>query len=146
MLTRIDARTMGTALGALALTIVLGAGTLQLTSGWTLPPSISKTIPIPQMVELPGGTFQMGSPPDEPFREENELLHEVTVAPFAIARTEVTVRQFRAFVEETGYDASDGCFRRDETTSEWNLDPEANWDNPGFFPVRRASGDLRDLE
>ncbi|WP_202949006.1 SUMF1/EgtB/PvdO family nonheme iron enzyme [Thalassospira profundimaris] len=39
---------------------------------------------------------------DRIYREETEI-HQVTVSPFAISRTEITNAQFREFVEETGY-------------------------------------------
>lgn len=53
-----------------------------------------------ELILLDGGTFQMGS--DQYYREEGPV-REVTVSPFMIGRTEVTVAEFRAFVEETGY-------------------------------------------
>ena len=55
---------------------------------------------LPEFVELSGGTFLMGE--DRIYREETEI-HQVTVSPFAISRTEITNAQFREFVEETGY-------------------------------------------
>ncbi len=39
---------------------------------------------------VPGGKFQMGSPPDEANRNDDELQHWVTLDPFLIARTECT--------------------------------------------------------
>jgi formylglycine-generating enzyme required for sulfatase activity len=53
-----------------------------------------------EMVSIPGGAFWMGrdsGPPDE------SPMHEVTVAPFQMDATEVTVGQFAAFVKATGY-------------------------------------------
>jgi formylglycine-generating enzyme len=52
------------------------------------------------MVALPGGTFRMGS--DRHYPEEAPA-HSVAVSPFRIDRTPVTNRQFRRFVEATGY-------------------------------------------
>ena len=52
------------------------------------------------MVWLSGGAFQMGS--DRHYPEEAPV-HRVTVSPFWIDRTPVTNRQFRQFVEATGY-------------------------------------------
>ena len=52
------------------------------------------------MVEIPGGTFTMGS--DRHYPEEAPA-HRVSVAPFLIDATPVTNRQFRAFVQATGY-------------------------------------------
>jgi sulfatase modifying factor 1 len=52
------------------------------------------------MVELPGGTFRMGS---GRFYPEERPVREVTVGPFAIDRHPVTVAEFRRFVKETGH-------------------------------------------
>jgi formylglycine-generating enzyme required for sulfatase activity len=49
---------------------------------------------------IPGGTFRMGS--DHHYPEEAPI-HRVTVARFWMDRTPVTNRQFRKFVEDTGY-------------------------------------------
>jgi formylglycine-generating enzyme len=55
---------------------------------------------ITDMVQVPGGTFRMGS--DKHYPEEAPE-HQVTVLPFRIDATPVTNRQFRQFVEATGY-------------------------------------------
>jgi formylglycine-generating enzyme required for sulfatase activity len=52
------------------------------------------------MVRLPGGTFLMGS--DRHYPEEAPV-HRVAVSPLWIDLTPVTNRQFRQFVEATGY-------------------------------------------
>ena len=52
------------------------------------------------MVLVPGGTFLMGS--DRHYPEEAPA-HRVTVDGFWMDRTPVTNRQFRRFVEDTGY-------------------------------------------
>ena len=53
-----------------------------------------------EMVELPGGTFRMGS---DRFYPEERPVREVMVGPFAIDRHAVTVAEFRRFVKETGH-------------------------------------------
>ncbi|MBI3993133.1 MAG: ergothioneine biosynthesis protein EgtB [Candidatus Lambdaproteobacteria bacterium] len=54
---------------------------------------------------IPGGEFQLGAMPDEPFLFDNEKwAHPVAVAPFRMARTPVTNAQFADFVAEGGYD------------------------------------------
>ncbi|MGP0066585.1 MAG: SUMF1/EgtB/PvdO family nonheme iron enzyme, partial [Isosphaeraceae bacterium] len=45
--------------------------------------------------------FHMGSPDDEPWRVNNEGRKIVRVRPFDIATTEVTVGQFRRFLDQT---------------------------------------------
>jgi formylglycine-generating enzyme required for sulfatase activity len=106
------------------------------------------------MVSLPGGTFLMGS--DDGYPEERPV-REVTVAPFRIDRTEVTNRQFAAFVAASGYvtlaertpDAKDypdadpsmlvpgsavftapGSNERASELSWWRYVPGANWNRP----------------
>ena len=80
----------------------------------------------PDMVWLSGGTFRMGS--DRHYPEEAPA-HHVTVAPFRIDRTPVTNRQFRRFVEATGY----------VTVAE--LVPDAK-DYPGALPHMLKPGSL----
>ena len=46
-------------------------------------------------VHLPGGCFDMGSPADEPDRDDNERLHRVCVKPFALGKYEVSHAEFR---------------------------------------------------
>lgn len=56
----------------------------------------------PMMVVIPGGRFLMGSPPDEPERQENERQHEVEVAPFALGKYAVTFEEYDCFAIATG--------------------------------------------
>ncbi len=49
------------------------------------------------VVSLPGGCFQMGSPPNEPGHYNNETLHLVCLNPFSITRREITNQDFRRF-------------------------------------------------
>lgn len=55
------------------------------------------------MVAIPGGKFQMGSPDDEQFRKPDEgPLRPVTVSKFFMAKTEVTWNEYMAFFRATG--------------------------------------------
>ncbi len=78
------------------------------------------------MMWLSGGTFWMGS--DRHYPEEAPA-HRVTVGPFWIDRTPVTNRQFRRFVEATGY----------VTVAEIAPDPK---DYPGALPHMLQPGSL----
>ncbi len=91
-----------------------------------------------KLVMIPAGEFLMGSPPSEELRMEDERQHRVRITrPFYLSVHEVTVGQFRQFVEETGYRTD---AERDEgrhfalDTSRWKPDPGApySWRNPGF--------------
>jgi len=76
----------------------------------------------PELVVIPAGTFTMGSPPGEEGRSDDEgPQREARVGRFALGRTEVTVGQFRAFVEASGHDAG-SC----------NYPANASWRDPGF--------------
>ncbi|MDR2484547.1 MAG: formylglycine-generating enzyme family protein, partial [Treponema sp.] len=53
--------------------------------------------PVPAgFVKIPGGTFMMGSPADEPGRASNETQHQVTVGSFYMGRYAVTQAEWRA--------------------------------------------------
>ncbi len=59
----------------------------------------------PGMVVIAAGSFEMGSPRGEDGHRSNEARQHVVrfVRGFAMARTETTVAQFRAFIEATEY-------------------------------------------
>lgn len=61
--------------------------------------------PVPEVVVVPIGNFQMGSPADEPGRSANEgpLQTIRFTRGFALSRTEITVGQFAAFVAATNF-------------------------------------------
>jgi iron(II)-dependent oxidoreductase len=57
---------------------------------------------------VPGGTLVLGASRGEPFVFDNEKwAHEVTVAPFSIARAPVTESEFAAFADDGGYRRDD---------------------------------------
>jgi formylglycine-generating enzyme len=66
----------------------------------TMRPTLQSRTAPPDMARIEGGTFRMGS--DRHYPEEAPV-HRVTVDSFWIDRTPVTNRQFRRFVEATGY-------------------------------------------
>ena len=59
----------------------------------------------PRMVVIPAGEFTMGSPAAEAERgvDEGPQRQVLIAQPFALGRSEVTVAEFRRFVEESGY-------------------------------------------
>ena len=59
---------------------------------------------VPALVDIPGGTFTMGTDELIGYPADGEgPAHPVTVDPFRIARAPVTNAQFAAFAEATGY-------------------------------------------
>ena len=80
----------------------------------------------PEMVVVPPGTFRMGAESnDEEGRSSERPVHEVQIEAFALGRTEVTRRQFAAFVAATRRGAEDGCISVGQ--SEGESDNEASW-------------------
>ena len=79
----------------------------------------------PEMVVAPPGKFIMGSEDavsDRPMGPP----HEVRIAqPFALGKFEVTNRQYKDFVDATGYEMSKGC--RGNIKGEWTDNPLAHW-------------------
>ena len=90
----------------------------------------------PEMVAIPAGSFEMGSPSNEAGRGDAEgPIHRVNVPAFALGRTHVTRGQFAAFVNETGYDAGQECV----TFEGGKIEKRSgrNWRDPGY---RQADG------
>ena len=83
------------------------------------------------MVYFAGGNFMMGA---ETGLSNEKPVHQVTVKPFYIDRTPVTVADFRRFIKSTGYitDAENfgdaGVFNFQK--NEWELVSGATWDHP----------------
>jgi formylglycine-generating enzyme required for sulfatase activity len=56
-----------------------------------------------QFVAIPGGTFQMGSPENEPYRREDEgPVRTVKVSPFWMGRFEVSWREYEVYIAQRG--------------------------------------------
>jgi formylglycine-generating enzyme required for sulfatase activity len=84
----------------------------------------------PELVVIPAGSFKMGTPEGAYERLDREGP-QITITfeePFAMGRFEVTVGQFRAFAQETGYEPTPGCRIWNEM---WTDSPIHGWQNPG---------------
>ena len=104
----------------------------------------------PEMVVITGGVFTMGSPADEANRDgDEEPVHRVTIQPFALARCEVTVGEFRRFIMDraaqgapyvTTAEGADslGCYTVAPGESEIKPRKDANWHAPGFPQTETA--------
>ena len=55
-----------------------------------------------EMVRVPAGTYQMGGKSDQADKDEFPR-HQVEISAFLLDKTEVTNRQFLAFIDATGY-------------------------------------------
>ena len=93
----------------------------------------------PAMVAIRPDRFLMGSPENKKDRQSDESpQHVVTIPnPFAISRCEITVGQFKQFVQETNHrttaeENGKGCFVWNAEKKQAEQLPERNWKNPGF--------------
>jgi formylglycine-generating enzyme len=74
--------------------------------------TISCQKPVIEWVSIPTGTFTMGSPASEFGRSADEIQHQVTLSTFKMSKYEITIAQFKAFIDATGYktDADKGVW------------------------------------
>jgi formylglycine-generating enzyme required for sulfatase activity len=78
--------------------------------GWPMikRPVDLKVYPMPEMIFIPEGSFQMGNGPSDPFNADERVadekpLHTHPTAAYFIGKYEVTNEQYAAFVENNGY-------------------------------------------
>jgi formylglycine-generating enzyme required for sulfatase activity len=105
--------------------------------------STSKNSIEPEMVSIQGASFNMGSNENE----DEKPIHRVTVSSFKMAKYEVTVKEFAAFINATNYqtdaekignswvfnskfEESDGVTWRDD--EEGRHRPETDWNKPAI--------------
>lgn len=108
----------------------------------TLNESVSLT-----MQALPAGTFVQGSQVDElGYKEQYGPAHKVSINRFYLSKKEVSIREFRTFVQATAYvsdaernvvvwgDSSEGCWSaKVKNSPKMTWVAEHSWRNPGFL-------------
>jgi gamma-glutamyl hercynylcysteine S-oxide synthase len=106
-----------------------------------------QTSSIPETVAIDGGTYALGTDELAWVYDNERPRHDVELAAFRIDRTPVTNRQYRAFVEDGGYDderlwTADGWAWRQETSAGapqyWRREGDGAWS-------RRRYGRREDL-
>jgi formylglycine-generating enzyme len=86
-----------------------------------------------EFVKIPGGEFEMGDRWGRGDSDEKPV-HLVKLKSFYLSKKEITVGQFRAFVQATGYktDADTSGWGMAWTGNQGTIVKGANWQNPGF--------------
>jgi formylglycine-generating enzyme required for sulfatase activity len=91
-----------------------------------------------KLVRIPAGTFTMGSPTSQAGRIPWEEEHEVEITrPLWMGSREVTIGQFRRFVEATGYrteaeKTGRGGFGYQKEGGKLEMSPRFSWRHPGW--------------
>jgi formylglycine-generating enzyme required for sulfatase activity len=121
----------GSACAALAILLVIGLGGCPTETD----DEDGKKDGVTGLARIAGGTFTMGSPEAEAGRSSNETQHQVTVSGFYLGKHEVTVEEFKQFVNATQYQTTaessgDGSYVY--VDGSWQLKTDANWKNPYF--------------
>ena len=100
----------------------------------------------PVMVNLPAGSFLMGTAIDDRLTDprtgkpatNDGPQHKVSIDnPFAVGKYEITVDQFAAFVAATGYQTTGPCMEFSPEAS-FNISEDVDWDRPGFEQTGNA--------
>jgi formylglycine-generating enzyme required for sulfatase activity len=130
----------------IAIVLAVGCGTQPPSEQQNAAPPVSlsaqKTIQLGdgvklEMVLVPAGSFVMG---DDNGLDDEKPAQKVTIAkPIYLGRCEVTIEQFRRFIDATSY-ATDaekgtgfqGAFGWDRETVDFKMNEEYSWRNTGF--------------
>lgn len=109
----------------LALILTLYAGALMAADAVIEPP----------MALIPAGSFAMGNAADKATEGYPVALplHQVSVPAFQMAKYEVTVKQFRQFVEATGHKTGTTCWKHSNATA-WGMDMAPGSWNANAYP------------
>ncbi|NRR32924.1 formylglycine-generating enzyme family protein [Oxalobacteraceae bacterium] len=102
---------------------------------------------VPPMAIIKGGEFAMGSSanPKNDGYPNSEPVHKVKVKTFKLSRYELTVGQFRQFVEASGYQLDGACWQL--AKNDWGMESgKAGWNTPAnapgdYHPVMCVSAD-----
>lgn len=87
----------------------------------------------PEMKVIPGGEFEMGSPPRADGRKsDEEPLHRVAIRSFAVARYELEWSSFERFVNATQRNAGESCRALNEGNANWGAWTNLSWAVPGY--------------
>jgi len=122
------------------LAVLAGLSALLIASCDTGLNGVTKDCPeCPEMIDMPAGKFLMGT------AEEDRLIdprtgkpakndgpqHEVNLPAFQFGRTEVTVGQFAAFIEDTGHETVSECMEFSKPGG-FTISDATRWSDTGF--------------
>ena len=98
------------------------------------PPAATDCPACPELALVPPGRFLMGSAPDavevDAATGETPAVPVSFARPFHVSRREITVAEFRRYVEATGAEPAPGC--RVWLGGQWVIERDRSWRDPGF--------------
>ena len=84
-----------------------------------------------KFINIPTGSYLIGAVEYDTDALDNEAPSvPVTVDGFSLAEHLVTIKEFHAFIEETGYFPSEGALYFDG--EDWQMGEELSWNDPGY--------------
>ncbi len=89
---------------------------------------------VPSMVSIPAGKFTMGSDGGEGFKVFHSPAHDVRVNAFQLSQYEVTVKEFRKFVDDTQRKTKTQCWKRKTGTDEIEM-VDGQWNSSAYAPT-----------
>jgi formylglycine-generating enzyme required for sulfatase activity len=103
------------------------------------PPAPAECAACPELAQVPPGQFLLGSAPDaaelDPHTGESPAVALAFTRPFLISKREITVSEFRRFVEATGAEPAPGG--RIWLGGPWVTERDRSWRDPGFLQPPR---------
>ena len=105
--------------------LAIGGCLMLLTSCEEVEPMLEPNITV-STVEIPSGTFVMGSPTDEPNRKEDEIEHVVTLSGFRMSIHEITNAEYVTFLNAKKVDRY-GHYPKGEELTEDLVSVNTTW-------------------
>jgi len=98
-------------------------------------PAAARDCPVcPELALVPPGTFLLGTAPGagelDPRTGESPAVAITMTRPFLVSRNEISVGEFRRYVEATGSEPAPGC--RIWLGGQWVHERDRSWRDPGF--------------
>jgi len=86
-----------------------------------------------EMMPIPGGTFLMGSPPDERGRSSDEgPQHAITIKPFWMGKCEVTWDEYDVYFKEMGVESPEEAEKQRKASADAITGPTPPYGDPTF--------------
>ena len=118
----------------MAIKAVLVKASLNLANGEKIQDILPSDQLGPELIGVPAGKFQIGDLKGAGLRNEKPARSEQILKAFAIGQSQITVGDFKRFINDTKYvteaESEEGCAAFSDGSPQY--DSVLNWRNPGF--------------